>query len=155
METKEEWTIEFGCWFRGQKIKSQRRFFRNILGEDSLGRFVLYYYYFSGTWWVSGDRKPKENVFYGETEHRKGHVVLSITYKGITGLAEIGNSAHLSDINCCACTGGPRGAIPRWRSGRAAVRRYPLSKVRSSGCALLEQPWSDTPHPIREKQVRW
>ena len=25
------------------------------------------------------------------------------------------------------------------RSGRAAVRRYPSSKVRSSGCALLEQ----------------
>ena len=40
----------------------------------------------------------------------------------------------------CPGTGGPRGAIPRWRSGRAAVRRYPLSKVRSSGCALLEQP---------------
>ena len=28
--------------------------------------------------------------------------------------------------------GGPRGAIPRWRSGMAAVRRYPSSKVRSS-----------------------
>ena len=39
-------------------------------------------------------------------------------------------------------TGGPRGVIPRWRSGTAAVRRYPSSKVRSSGCALLEQPWS-------------
>ena len=25
-------------------------------------------------------------------------------------------------------------------SGRVAVRRYPSSKVRSSGCALLEQP---------------
>ena len=43
--------------------------------------------------------------------------------------------------------GGPRGAIPRWRSGRAAVRRYPSSKVRSSSCALLEQPWRDTPRP--------
>ena len=40
----------------------------------------------------------------------------------------------------CAGAGGPRGAIPRSRSGRAAVRRYPSSKVRSSGCALLEQP---------------
>ena len=28
----------------------------------------------------------------------------------------------------------------RTRSGEAAVRRYPSSKVRSSGCALLEQP---------------
>ena len=47
----------------------------------------------------------------------------------------------------CAGAGGPRGAIPHWRSGRAAVRRYPSSKVRSNGCALLEQPWRDTPHP--------
>ena len=47
----------------------------------------------------------------------------------------------------CAGTGGPREAIPRWRSGRAAVRRYPSSKVRSSGCALLEQPWRDIQHP--------
>ena len=39
----------------------------------------------------------------------------------------------------CGGTGGPTGAIPRSRSGGAAVRRYPSSKVRSSGCALLEQ----------------
>ena len=36
--------------------------------------------------------------------------------------------------------GGPGGATPRSRSEGAAVRRYPLSKVRNSGCALLEQP---------------
>ena len=38
------------------------------------------------------------------------------------------------------CTGarGPRGAIPRSRSGGAVVRRYSLSKVKSSGCTLLE-----------------
>ena len=37
---------------------------------------------------------------------------------------------------------GPRlrGATPPSRSRGMAVRRYPLSKVRSSGCALLEQP---------------
>ena len=29
---------------------------------------------------------------------------------------------------------------PHSRSGGAAVRRYPSTKVRSSGCALLEQP---------------
>ena len=42
----------------------------------------------------------------------------------------------------CGCTGagGPRGATSRSRSGGAGVRRYCLSKVRSSGCALLEQP---------------
>ena len=33
----------------------------------------------------------------------------------------------------CGCmgAGGPRGATPHSRSGGAAVRRYPLSKVRS------------------------
>ena len=40
----------------------------------------------------------------------------------------------------CAGTGGPRGATPRPRSGGAAVRSYLSSKVRSSGCPLLEQP---------------
>ena len=33
----------------------------------------------------------------------------------------------------------PRGATPCSRSEGVAVRRYPSSKVRSSGCALLEQ----------------
>ena len=40
----------------------------------------------------------------------------------------------------CSGAGGPRGATPRSRSGGAVVRRYPSSKVRSSSCALLEQP---------------
>ena len=40
----------------------------------------------------------------------------------------------------CAGAGGPRRAIPCSRSGGEAVRRYPSSKVRSRGCALLEQP---------------
>ena len=40
----------------------------------------------------------------------------------------------------CAGAGGPRGAIPPARSEGPAVRRYPSSKVRSSGCTLLEQP---------------
>ena len=40
----------------------------------------------------------------------------------------------------CTGTGGPRGTIPRSRSGGAAVSRYPSSEVRSRGCALLEQP---------------
>ena len=47
----------------------------------------------------------------------------------------------------CTGAGGPRGAIPHWSSGRAAVKRYPSSKVRSSSCVFLEQPWRDTPHP--------
>ena len=44
-------------------------------------------------------------------------------------------------------TGEPRGAIPRWKSGRAAMRRYLSSKKRSSACTLLEQPWRDTRRP--------
>ena len=44
-------------------------------------------------------------------------------------------------------TRGPKGAIPRWRSGRAVVRSYPLSKVRFSRCTLVEKPWWDTPRP--------
>ena len=40
----------------------------------------------------------------------------------------------------CVRVGGPRGAIPHSRSEGVAVRRYPSSKVRSIGCALLEQP---------------
>ena len=34
----------------------------------------------------------------------------------------------------------PRGATQRPRSGAGAGRSYPMSKVRSGGCALLEQP---------------
>ena len=47
----------------------------------------------------------------------------------------------------CMGTGGPRGAIPCARSGGVALRRYPSHKVRSSGCAWLEQPWRNTLRP--------
>ena len=39
----------------------------------------------------------------------------------------------------CMGARGPRGSIPCSKSEGAAVRRYPSSKVRSNGCALLEQ----------------
>ena len=42
---------------------------------------------------------------------------------------------------------GLSGATPRSRSGGAAMRRYPSSKVRSSSCTLLEQPWRNNPRP--------
>ena len=42
----------------------------------------------------------------------------------------------LSDPHCCSWE-----AVSR----AAAERSYPMSKVRSSGCALVEQPWRDTP----------
>ena len=50
-------------------------------------------------------------------------------------------SVHNSSgsLSIRSCAEGSRGATPRSRSGGAAVRRYPSSKVRSSGCALLEQ----------------
>ena len=54
----------------------------------------------------------------------------------------------------CTGTGEPRGATPRPRSGGAAVRRNPLFTVRRSGCALLEQPWRDTPGPRRRNQSK-
>ena len=60
---------------------------------------------------------------------------------------QLGGATPRARSSGCVDGRGPRGAIPRWRSGRAAVRRYPLSKVRNSGCTLLEQPWRDTPHP--------
>ena len=47
----------------------------------------------------------------------------------------------------CMGAGGLRGATPRSRSGGAALRRYPSPKVSSSGSALLEQLWRDTPRP--------
>ena len=53
--------------------------------------------------------------------------------------------------SCCTGAGRQRGATPCSRSGGEAMRRYPSSKVRSSGCALLEQPWRDTPRPRQEK----
>ena len=62
--------------------------------------------------------------------------------------AAAGRTNPTSKEPCCAGAGGPRGAIPQWRSGRAVVRRYPSSKVRSNGCALLEQLWRDTPRPM-------
>ena len=45
----------------------------------------------------------------------------------------------------CSGKGGPRGAIPPLRTGRAAMRRHPSSKVRNSGCTF----WSsceEIPH---------
>ena len=40
----------------------------------------------------------------------------------------------------CKGAGGPRGAISRSKSGGVAVKRYPSFNIRSSSCALLEQP---------------
>ena len=53
---------------------------------------------------------------------------------------------HIQGAVAAQAQEGP-GAIAGSRSGGAVVRRYPLSKVRSSICALLEQPRRDTPHP--------
>ena len=42
--------------------------------------------------------------------------------------------------NLISVSGGLRGATPWSRSGGVAMRNYLSSKVRSSGCTLLEQP---------------
>ena len=47
---------------------------------------------------------------------------------------------HIHGAAAIPGAGGPRGATPRSRSGGAALKRYPSSKVRNSGCPLLEQP---------------
>ena len=49
----------------------------------------------------------------------------------------------------CPGTGGPRGAIPRWTSKRAVVRRYPLCKVRET-----QVRWYMLQEGIRE-QTHW
>ena len=49
-------------------------------------------------------------------------------------------TAVIPHTSCFTSAGGPTGATPFSRSGGAAVRRYHSSKVRNSGCALLEQP---------------
>ena len=52
------------------------------------------------------------------------------------------NNLRYADDGCMAQEWQLRGAraTPRPRSGAAAVRRYAMLKVRSSGCAFLEQP---------------
>ena len=47
----------------------------------------------------------------------------------------------------CVGARGWRGATPCSKSGGAAMRRYPSSKVGSSGCTLLEQLWKDISCP--------
>ena len=47
---------------------------------------------------------------------------------------------HLQGVVAAQGAGGPRGASPRSSSEGTVVRRYPLFKVSSSSCTLLEQP---------------
>ena len=51
----------------------------------------------------------------------------------------------------CTGAGGPKGAIPHSRSGGVAVRKYPSSKVRSSGCGCLSSR-EEIPH-VQGKMV--
>ena len=86
-------------------------------------------------WWPRGD-----------TQHlRSGAVMRGVTPHPRSGA--VGGRSYTTPEARGSGTGGPRGAIPRWRSGRVVVRRYPSSKVRSIGCTLLEQPWRDTLQP--------
>ena len=56
----------------------------------------------------------------------------------------------MSSSHCCFLTWSGkqlREDTPCPSSGAAAIRRYRTSKVRSSVCASLEQPWIDIPLP--------
>ena len=76
------------------------------------------------------------------------HVCISMIHTTTWEWSYHERSYHTPEVRGgCTGAGGPRGATPRSRSGGAAMRRYPSSKVRGSGCALLEQPWRDTPCP--------
>ena len=68
---------------------------------------------------------------------------------------QLGGATPCPRSGGCMGAGGPREAIPHSRSEGVVVRRYPSSKVRSSGCALLEQRWRYPTSKVRETQVRW
>ena len=88
------------------------------------------------------------SVFYNQFSsviyfvHSRAHMWPSKVRGG--GLEEL---PHVQGAAAALGTGEPRGATPHSRSGGVAMRRYLSSKVRSSGCALLEQPWRDNPRP--------
>ena len=46
----------------------------------------------------------------------------------------------------CGC-GRAQRSYPTLKVKKGGGEEIPLSKVRSSSCALLEQLWRDTPHP--------
>ena len=58
----------------------------------------------------------------------------------LLGFSYLGHGVKYDAGHGCTDTGGPSRATPHSRSGGAAVRKYPMSKVRSSSFALLEQP---------------
>ena len=69
----------------------------------------------------------------------QGWQLRGATHRPRPGAAARGTTPHPRSGGCMGA-GGPRGAVLHSRSGGAVVRRYPSSKVRSSSCALLEQP---------------
>ena len=86
---------------------------------------------FSGTLLLFDDPEDVGNLISGSSAFSKTTQAQGQWLRGATPCPRSGG---------CVDAGGPRGATPRSRSGGVAVRRYPSSKVRSSGCVLLEQP---------------
>ena len=74
-----------------------------------------------------------------------------VTYWALTGGVPLSVSYHFA-FSYCSWAGaeGPRGVIPCSRSGGAALRRYPSSKVRSSGCVL----WSSCEEILHDQGKR-
>ena len=92
----------------------------------------------------------------GATRHLRSGAAARRSQPTPKARAKAGKSHPTSRGSGCAGAGGPRGAIPCWRSGRAAVKEIPLIQgkeqwLRFAGAAVKRYP---TPK-VRETLVRW
>ena len=80
-----------------------------------------------------GQRRHREDYSASRSELAAGRSYPTPPYPHARGQGQrLGGPTRHPRSRGCTGTGGPRGAIPRWRSGRAAVRRYPTPKVRET-----------------------
>ena len=84
------------------------------------------------------------------TSKVRGHGRKELPHIRSQGRWPRGATPHLRSGGCTGA-GGPKGAIPHSRSGGVAVRKYPSSKVRSSGCGCLSSR-EEIPH-VQGKMV--
>ena len=89
--------------------------------------------------------EPKENQ--GEGTDQDHHGGSGISPGWPEGCSQRTQGACLQSIDHSFVW---KGDTPCPRSGVAAVKRYPTSKVRGGGCTSLDQSWGDTPHPRSE-----
>ena len=89
--------------------------------------------------------EPKENQ--GEGTDQDHHGGSGISPGWPEGCSQRTQGACLQSIDHSFVW---KGDTPCPRSGVAAMKRYPTSKVRGGGCTSLDQSWGDTPHPRSE-----